>query len=205
MNDLATQIGRILAEVATATTSSALNTDAALRARLQALAGRCIEIQCTAPPVTWHLTITDEGIETKHGPAPAAQVSVRGRAIDLASWLIPGESSTHVNIDGDETLLLEIIDMLRDFNPDFAASLGKIVGADAAATLLGTAEMGLKALRSLLQGVGVSVQQQVSGNFVQPDHLDALLSGIDELRLRVDRLAAKVSQRERSAQHTGTP
>lgn len=205
MNDLATQIGRILAEVATATTSSALNTDAALRARLQALAGRCIEIQCTAPPVTWHLTITDEGIETKHGPAPAAQVSVRGRAIDLASWLIPGESSTHVNIDGDETMLLEIIDMLRDFNPDFAASLGKIVGADAAATLLGTAEMGLKGLRSLLQGVGDSVQQQVSGHFVQPDHLDALLSGIDELRLRVDRLAAKVSQRERSAQHTGTP
>ena len=87
---------------------------------------------------------------------------------------------------------------------DFAASLGKVVGADVTATLLGTAEMGLKGLQSLIEGVGSSVQKTASDSFVAQDELDSLLTGIDELRLRVDRLAAKVSQRERSAQQTGT-
>lgn len=214
MDDLA----RVFATLATATTNQALLGDPELRARLQTLEGRCIEICCDIPSITWHLTITNGAIDISQGRAVAPHVSVRGTALDLARWLSPvppwsvSTPPAQVKIEGDDTLLLEILELLRDFKPDLESPLPKTLeealeemldqtlGPDNAATLLGTAEMGLKGLQSLIEGVGFTVEDRVAGSFVQQDQLNSLLTGIDDLRLRVDRLAAKVSQREQTQQ-----
>jgi ubiquinone biosynthesis protein UbiJ len=198
MDDLTPALGKFLADIASKTTNQALYADPGLLARLGVLQGRCIEIQCTAPTTTWHLNIAERGIETVHGPAEAPAVIVRGAAIDLARWLAPGKANGHVTITGDDTLLLEVLEILRDFDPDLASPLSKLLGPELSDTLLGTAEMGLKGLQSLFAGVGQSVKDQAAGNFVQQTELNSLLTGIDKLRLRVDRLAAKVRRHEQS-------
>lgn len=198
MDDLTPALGRFLADIATRTTKQALHADPGLLARLRLLEGRCIEIQCTTPATTWHLKINDGGIETVHGPATAPQVIVSGTALDLLGWLTAAKTTGRVTITGDDTLLLEVLNILRDFDPDLASPMSALLGTELSNTLLGTAEMGLQGLQSLFEGVGQSIRDQASSNFVQQPQLNALLTGIDSLRLRVDRLAAKVKQYEQS-------
>jgi ubiquinone biosynthesis protein UbiJ len=205
MDEFAAGLGKVLADIATETSSRALHADPELRARLQSLEGRCIEICCDLPPVNWHLVLTNGAINFNHGKAVAPQVSVRGTALELASWLSPASTwvsgaPAQVEISGDDTLLLELVEILRDFSPDIETPLSRVLGPEVATTLLGSAEMGIKGLQSLIEGIGFSLQDRVAGTFVQQEQLNALLTGIDDLRLRVDRLAAKVSQREQTQQ-----
>ncbi len=194
MTNLANVFGDMLADVATRATNQALQTDPQLRARLQQLDGNTIEINCTMPPMAWHLTVLDGGLHLGSGPALQPQVIMQGSAADLAAWLFPGNQGGRVEINGDETLLLEVAGILRDFQPDIQDPLGQLLGPQMASTLLGTAEMGLKGLRSLIEGVGRGSPNTGGSGPVQQEQLDTVLHGIDELRLRVDRLAAQVKE-----------
>lgn len=196
MSDLGSTLGQILAGLTSQVTTRALSTDPSLQARLHGLDGRVLEIQCTLPASNWHLIVADGGIQTLAGQAPSPNVIVRGSAIELGSWLQPGHPQGQLEITGDNTLLLELTDIFKGFEPDLATPLSQVIGQDAAATLLGTAEVGLLGIRSLFSSVGQAMQDQAVNRFVQSDQLDSLLSGIDKLRLRVDRLAARITQQE---------
>lgn len=188
-------IGALLADVANAISRQALATDPVLRSRLEALEGSTIEIQCTAPPATWTLFVTGATLRLESGAAAAPRAIVRGTALTLGSWLLPGQNDD-VEIDGDALLLANLRDIFRDFTPDLATPLANALGSDAAATLLGTAELGLKSLQSALTGMRESLTTRSSAAFVQRPEFDELLDGIDALRLRVDRLAARVRRHE---------
>lgn len=193
MNDLVSAFGELLADIATRTSSQALNTDPRLRARLEELEGNSVEVNCQLPPVTWHFLITNGGLTLKYGPAEAPQVVISGNAADLSAWMVTGEAPGRVDIDGDESLLLELQEIFKQFEPDIEDPLGQFVGPQVASTLLGTAELGLKGLRSLVEGIGGAARNQ-QADYVSKEQLDNVLSGIDELRLRVDRLAERVNQ-----------
>ncbi len=193
MANLGHTLGDMLADVATKATNRALHTDPQLRARLQALTGNTVEINCTMPPLDWHLTVIDGGLQLAQGRAHSPQVIVQGSAVDLAAWIFPGQAAGRINIEGDETLLLEVVDILRGFQPDIQDPLGEFLGPQLAQTILGTAELGLQGLRSMLEGVGKAAQGSGPGR-VQQEQLNTVLDGIDELRLRVDRLAAQVNE-----------
>ncbi|MEM9621505.1 MAG: SCP2 sterol-binding domain-containing protein [Pseudomonadota bacterium] len=205
MNNLANLLGDLLADVATKVSNQALNIDPQLRARLQQLSGNTVEINCSLPASVWHLTIVGSSLQLGQGPATAPQVIVAGTAMDLAGWLFQrsSQNASRLRIEGDETLLLEIAGMLRDFEPDLQDPLGQLLGPQLATSVLGTAEMGLKGIRSMLEGMGRNLQQSPAGadsgqsfRAEQQEQLNALLNGIDELRLRVDRLAARVNEQE---------
>ncbi len=190
-------LGTRLAEIATALSTSALAADPQLKGRLNNLQGQSIELQCTLPPATWHLLFTPAGLKIEPGPAPAPQAIVQGSALDLASWLLPGRRG-HVEISGDTTLLAELAEIFRQFNPDMAKPLASVFGEDLAATWVGTTELGIKGLRALIEGLGQSVQHQAGRTFMQNSDMEAFLRNIDALRLRVDRLAARIDQQEQN-------
>ncbi len=188
-------IGALLADIANAVSQQALATDPVLRSRLETLEGSTIEIQCVTPPATWALHVTGGSLRLASGAAAAPRAVVRGTALALGSWLLPGPSDD-VEIDGDALLLASLREILRDFAPDLATPLANALGSDTAATLLGTAELGLKSLQSALTGMRESLTTRSSAVFVQRPEFDELLDGIDTLRLRVDRLAARVRRHE---------
>ncbi len=200
MSETLPPIAQLFANVVTQVSRAALDSDPSLRARLQALEGQCVEVQCTTPPVTWHILIEGGEAATRPGPAPAPQVVVRGHALALAAALTPGDAGTQLEISGDNTLLTDLLHILRSFQPDLAGPMSRLLGADTAANLLGSAELGLQGLQSLFQGLGQTVSDQAAANFVSSGQLDSLLTGIDQLRLRVDRLAAKVTLHEEPRQ-----
>ena len=147
-------------------------------------------------------------MQLQPGPAQEPNVVVTGDASSLLGWLLPSgllpngqaqQPGQGVTITGDDTTLLETVAALRSFNPDFATTLGDLLGADQASSLLGNAEAGLKGLKSMVMGLNAGAQQQAHTHFVQRDDLDELLNGIDNLRLRIDRLAAKVRRQETGA------
>ena len=199
MNERAVPLFDALSSIANLLSRQALEADPATAARLAGIAGRCVEFDCTLPPVQCHVQITEQGINTVPGPADQPDAIVQGTATDLATWLLPTHPG-NVTVHGDEALLIELRSILSQYQPDLAGPLNSIVGEQTAAALLGSAEMGLKGLRSLFEGVGQSMQQQAAGQFISRDQIDQLLDGIDELRLRIDRLAAGVTQAEKAHQ-----
>lgn len=199
MNPLIETLGKLLGELATQVTNRALSTDPILRSKLVNLSGTTVEFQSTVPAVAWHLSINAEQLSVLPGPAAQPTAIVRGTPVELIRWFIPSGAGGNLEISGDVTRLLELADLLKDFQPDLEDGLRTIAGPDAAAALLGGFELGLRSMRSLVEGVGQSLQQQAAGNFVKRDQLDTLLNGIDDLRLRVDRLAANIARREQQS------
>ena len=203
MSNPAEQFGHVLADLISGLSARALRQDPLLHGRLQTLDGASIEICCTAPPLTWHVNIDAGHLSVVAGAAPAPQAVISASAPALLGWLLPNgfpQPDSTVKIDGDAALVSQMAEVLRSFNPDLQQPLSQLVGQDLAATLLGTAEMGLKSIRGLVSSLAESAQYQAGQSFVAENQLEPLLSSIDALRLRVDRLAAGIEEAERKRQ-----
>lgn len=188
-------IEELLADMATSISNKALNTDPDLRAKLQTLDGRVLEVECTAPRTIGYLSVQGGRLLFTAGPAEAPHVRIKGTAINLVKWLTQMQPEDLI-IDGDHNTLLQFLHVVQSFDPDVEHTLTELLGADLASRAAGTAEMGLRGLHSIVQGVGASLSDGASARFVKKDEFDTLLDGIDELRLRVDRLSANIRQRE---------
>lgn len=188
----------MLAQLGNQISQQALATDPNLAARLAQFEGRCIEFQSTAPVISWHFLLTDKGIKTISGGAQAPHAIVTGSAVELLQALLPGGKLGQLSVEGDSALVFELMSLLRDFVPDISTPLGRIIGDVNAATLVSSAELGLRGLQAILTGLGQSAQQQATSQFVKTSQLGVLLDGIDELRLRVDRLAANMQRVEKA-------
>lgn len=173
----------------------ALETDPHLASRLAALEGRCIELNCRTPASTGHLLIRHGRLQFVAGQAESPHVIVTGEAINLIRWLASSDA-TGIAIEGDDTTLLETLDALRGFDPEVQATLSQVFGTSFTDKILGGAEAGLQGVKSLLEGLGSGLESQVAENFVRRENLDGMLDGIDDLRLRVDRLTANIRTRE---------
>ena len=85
-------IGTALAQLATDVSNFVLKSDAAQLEKLQSLSGNCIEFNSTAhlllPAQSWHLLVTDQGLQFFHGTAPQPQVIVTAAPTELGAWLL---------------------------------------------------------------------------------------------------------------------
>jgi len=193
----------LLAELA----NRSLALDPASRARLEGLEGSRVQITADLPfgPRDLTLTVAAGRLRCFARADAAPHAVVRGRPQDLAAWLLgsAGASgsagagdSQGVSIDGDTTLLGQLTGVLRDYRPDLEQPLARVLGAEAARTALGTAELALASLRSALQGVGRTARAGAAETFVDRRQAARLLDELDDLRMRVDRLGARVAAEE---------
>lgn len=186
-------------------TAGALATDPVMASQFEAFAGRCIELQSHSPALTVHLVLQADGIETFPGSAEAPHAIIRGSGPALLQALLPGGSLDGLEIEGDTALLFNLTTLLRRFSPDVATPLSRLIGEANAASLVGSAELGLAGLKAALGGLSRTLQQQATGQYLKTQQLNVLLQGIDELRLRVDRLAANLSRVERARRQADLP
>ena len=195
-----------LAELANAS----LNLDPSSVARLSKLDGRSIRIIAELPPPlsARHFTLRIESARMRLYPYDISDpnVIIEGPVPELVRWLQTGESADtgrgrgrqqgHLRIDGDTTVLQEVSDLFSRFTPDLTGPLTGFIGADAADNLLGMGELAIAGLRSAVEGIGGSLRQSASQRFVSRPQLDELLDAMDDMRLRADRLAARVAAEE---------
>ena len=181
----------LFSELANTVSRRALDADPVLATQLRELEGSRIEIDCTMPARVWHLAINNGAMELIPRQAENPNVVISGTAYNLLGWLLR-QDDAQLTIDGDTTLLQEVLALLQRYNPDFAHALTQVLGPDLAQRLVGGAEVGVQGLQSLFQALASGVEKQTSQRFVTRDHLDDLREGIDELRMQVDRLAASL-------------
>ncbi len=188
-----------LAELA----NRSLDLDPSHRARLSALEGRQIQITATLPPplTERHFALAVTGGRLRFFPHPPERpnVIVRGSPPNLMARLVGGESAaaTGLSIDGDETVLAELAAALTAYRPDFGGPLGSLLGRELAQAALGAAELALSTAHSVLQAAGHTAKQEAARSFVDRRQAERFLDELSDLRLRVDRLAARVDVEER--------
>jgi ubiquinone biosynthesis protein UbiJ len=199
MKGLEHALGDLLAETATRATQRALSTDPAIKAKLLSLEGQAIEIRCSLPPVDWHLQVTGGELAFAHGRHPSPQVVVSGSALGLLSTLVSAKTDDSVKVDGDPQLLHQLQSIIGAFQPDIENPLSHFIGPEAASTVLGSAELGLRGLQSIAEGVERSLNNPAHSVFGQQTPFDSLSKGIEQLRAQIDRLAGKRAPPEREA------
>ncbi len=176
--------------------------DPGLDRKMASIAGQVIEIRCTTPAKTWHLKLDDTSMVLHNGPATNPNVAIQGSAPNLLKALASGGSSTEIQINGDETVLLELSALIKDFYPDLVTPLGVVLGDKRAGKVAATLEMGLSVLTNFASNLGEDIAQtagaKVADRFTTTEAFADHLNELDTLRLRVDRLSAKISRRERT-------
>ncbi len=178
-----------------------LDLDPASRARLGALEGTRVQLTVELGPLgnrDLALAVTSGRLRAFARPAEAPHVILRGNPAAIGAWLLGADPNGvgGLTIDGDSTALAQLSEVLKGFRPDLAGPLERLLGAEGARTLLGSAELAFAGLRSALEGAGRSVREGAADAFVDRRQAARFLDDLDDLRLRVDRLAARVAAEE---------
>ena len=181
---------------------SSLALDPLVQQRLQHLDGQVIEVECTQPELTAHVTVVSAGLDLSRGPAVAPNVQLRGTAPALLGRALSIEGNAAVEVNGDETLLLQLLEILSGYRPDPTPVLAKLMGNDPAQTLSAALELGAQTTMGLVESGIHDLMQRSTGSlqrhFTTRSNADALQNQLDDMRLRIDRAAARVQQLEQS-------
>jgi len=193
-------LGLLLAEAVNRITATVLAADPDAAAQLNNLAGQSIELRCTLPPSIWHLRIEPSALTVHPGPTAAPQTIVSGSLPDMTRWLAGDRADPLLEIEGDAALVLALSQVLRSVQWDPSAPFRSLVGPDLANTFAGGGEIGWRTLQGLARDWftdAASGLHQLGGHaFVQRDALAALLDRAGQLRLRIDRLEARIQLQE---------
>ncbi len=196
----------VLADTLAELANKGLDLDPVSRARLGALEGRRLLITVEMPPPLaareLGLTVLAERLRFfPHAPESPHAV-IRGAPLALAAWALGGADNAGrlaagLQIDGDVAVAQELGELLRSYRPDLGGPLERLLGPELAGTALGTLELAGAALRSALEGVGQTVREGGARVFVDRAGAERFLDDLDDLRLRIDRLAARMTAEER--------
>ena len=183
----------------------AIHLDPVAAKNFTSLTGQVIEIHCLEPALTWHLTLQESSIEVHAGASNNPNVAVTGKPLGLLQMLMTGATSETVVIDGDAAVLMALHTLAKDYSPDPAklldAWLGRETGQRAAALVeLGMANLG-ELLTSTRANAHHATQNYFSERYATQDQGKGLAGRLDQLRLRIDRLEAKLNR----YQHPETP
>jgi len=121
--------------------NNALAYDPATLQSIAGLAGKVLTVECTLPPLTFHIIHTEQGISLMSHYEGTADTTLKGSALSLAALAVDGQDrvsfyGTGVEVRGDHDLLREIRRIFANLDVDWEAALAKLVG-DVPAHLVG--------------------------------------------------------------------
>jgi len=177
-------------------TAAGLRLDPAMQARLRAIDGRSIAIKSSLPPIQLFIVVEGGTLGIRSSFAGKPNVAVSGSGLELANWLAAPHRIDNITIEGDETVLLEVTAALRAFDPDLLTPFTTLFGVAQTQNILGGAELAVSVIRSAAEGVGQAIEKTAAAQFVSREDTGALLDVLDDLRERIDRLAARIKAAE---------
>lgn len=179
--------------------NAALQYDPATRARLQKLDGKALELDLTAPRMTFCLGVEGEQVCVHHQWEGEISTRLSGSAIALVRLLrdpAATPAGVGVSVSGSSALLADLQAIVRDLDIDWEAPIAQLVG-DVPAHAVG------EALRSvsgwLLDSLGrapVAAAEAVSEEWqLTPPQaqFEAFVEDLQNLSLATERLEARVN------------
>lgn len=176
----------------------AIHLDPVAAKNFASLAGQVIEIHCLEPALTWHLTLQESSIEVHAGASDNPNVAVTGKPMGLLQTLMTGATSETVVIDGDAAVLMALQTLAKDYSPDLAKPLDAWLGRETGQRTAALVELGMATLGELLTSTRAqahhATQNYFNERFATQDQGEGLAGRLDQLRLRIDRLEAKLNR-----------
>ena len=176
----------------------AIHLDPVAAKNFASLAGQVIEIHCLEPALTWHLTLQESSIEVHAGASDNPNVAVTGKPKGLLQTLMTGATSETVVIDGDAAVLMALQTLAKDYSPDLAKPLDAWLGRETGQRTAALVELGMATLGELLTSTRTqahhATQNYFNERYATQDQGEGLGGRLDQLRLRIDRLEAKLNR-----------
>ena len=183
----------------------AIHLDPVAAKNFASLAGQVIEIHCLEPALTWHLTLQESSIKVHAGASNKPNVAVTGKPMGLLQTLMTGATSETVVIDGDAAVLMALQTLVNDYSPDLAKPLDAWLGRETGQRAAALVELGMATLGELLTSTRTqaddATQNYFNERYTTQDQGKNLAGRLDQLRLHIDRLEAKLNR----YQHPETP
>lgn len=170
--------------------------------RLARLAGRIIEIDCSAPAMQLFVLVEEDGLRLASSWAADADCRLRAPASSLVRLLVSRQKTAvlhepQVSIDGDSGVLMSLAEVLQDLELDWEYEASRWLGP-VGAQLFGT---GVRTPTRWLRESGDSLRQDLadylteeSRALVGQQEAEARFSEIDDLKLALDRLEARIER-----------
>ena len=180
---------------------ASLQLDAPAAARLTALSGSALVVRAEGPGglnAEFALVVDDGHVELSTTIPDQPQAIIAGSIADLASWALTRDHRlpAGLRIDGDPRLPEALADIARTWRPDLARPLGQLFGNRVAEQLVNAAELAGAGARALMETAGREARQSAGRWFANDATATTFLDELDDLRLAVDRLAARVGLAE---------
>lgn len=170
--------------------------------RLQGLEGKTISIELLVLNLSFQMSIQDNEIKISTGQALMSEIKIRGTPINLLALALAQDKKSHffthsVFIEGNAELGQQIIELFNQIEIDWEEYLSHAIG-DIPAHEIGrftknTLAWGKKAKKSLVQNITDYIHEEKLW-LAPKTGLEDFFSDIDELRLDLDRLEARVKQ-----------
>jgi len=175
--------------------------DPAAASKLAPLTGRILCVRCELPAITMNVLVDADRLVLMGGDNLDADATVSGRGTALARLLLFGDTANlrdaGVSITGDTAFLSALQGILKQLDVDWKYPLSKVLGdiptqtvSDAAA---GTRHFMRQGSANLRDDIDAWLHEEKK---LLPDsvELDAFYQAIDTLRLRADRLEARINR-----------
>jgi ubiquinone biosynthesis protein UbiJ len=185
--------------------NAVLGLDAASKQRLAQLDGGTLAVRSTQPAATVFIKVQGNRIHLSAMHEGDTTASLQGPASALLGLLLrsgPTENlhSSKVELRGDTAFVQQLQALLRDLDIDWEYHLSKVIGdipTQAAADGMHKAGAGLrKAGERMRENVGEYLHEE-AGILPRADELESFYGNIAELKLRAERLQARIDQFKR--------
>ena len=179
--------------------------DSHVAGNLSRFRGKRVEVR--TPHTGLNLLFDADGIRLRtldsEAPGEPADVTVRGTAPQLFRLLSDSErplADREIRVEGDAELLLDLQRALDEIDVRWEDYLGPILGD----ILTGGLSSAVTDARDLARDAGGNIKRNLE-NFVQyeagvmptPEEMGLFVARVDELRLRLDRLQARIDNLKR--------
>jgi ubiquinone biosynthesis protein UbiJ len=179
----------------------ALGLDPELRAQLGALEGRRLALELSGTGLALALTVKDRRFEVGPHWEREGDLSVKATPGSLLAFALrrgdDAPATGKVSISGDADLARRVEKLLRAYRPDieeaFARTFGDIVGVPLARGLHAAFTWSRESAQALLRDSAEFLRDETR-DLVAPAEMDECLDGVDALRERADRLAARLQR-----------
>ena len=180
----------------------ALRLDGTALPRLQALSGNVIAVQCQSPALELFILPSGDGLQLAAQWHAPADCTLTAPAASLLRLALSREKTAvlhrpEVSLDGDSAVLLQLAGILQDLELDWEYEISRWLGPVATTLLAGhlrsRVNLASHGAASLKQNLADYLAEE-SRTLVGQREADARFAELDQLKLALDRLEARIER-----------
>lgn len=183
-----------------------LRLDSTALPRLAPLDGKVIAIDCRQPALQLFVLPSDEGLLLASQWATPADCTLRAPASSLVQLALSQDKtavlhSPQVELDGDSTVLLDLVGVLQDLELDWEYEVSRWLGPVATQLLSGHLRSRARWTRQSLASLSRTASEYLaeeSRTLVGIREAEARFGELDSLKLDIERLEARIERLARS-------